>query len=45
MKKLTFSTLGCPGYDLGQIVSLAKRFGLNQIERAARAMTRSMSTE
>lgn len=32
MKKLTFSTLGCPGYDLGQIVSLAKRFGLDQIE-------------
>ena len=30
--KLTFSTLGCPGYTLGQILELAKHFGFDTIE-------------
>lgn len=32
MKRLTFSTLGCPGYNPGEIISLAKRFGFESVE-------------
>lgn len=30
--KLCFSTLGCPGRNLDEIISLAKKFGINAVE-------------